>query len=72
MNIHEVLDAFEHQIEKREAGLRFNGAGMRVPENGDFVQCPPSTVGRLRWWLRELRAAAGPRPAEQLEFQWDE
>lgn len=43
-------DAVRHH-ENKDKG------GQKVPFHGDFSHVPPSTVGRLRWWAREFRAA---------------
>lgn len=46
--------------EEMEAAIRERErpkGGQAAPFHGDFAQAPPSMVGRLRWWARELRGA---------------
>jgi hypothetical protein len=54
------LVAFEEQIDMSAQAMASRGRGGQQvgPSGADFAHCPPSTIGRLRWWLRELRAAA--------------
>jgi hypothetical protein len=40
--------------------------GMSVPFHGDFCNAPPSMLGRLRWWARELREALAGRTSALL------
>jgi len=55
-----MLDAFATTAEAavREHLTRGKG-GQQVPFHGDFANVPPSAVGRLRWWAREMRAVLG-------------
>jgi hypothetical protein len=52
------LDAFEDEIERSAEAMASRGQGGQTvgPSSAAFAHCPPSTIGRLRWWLRELRA----------------
>lgn len=53
-----LLDGFEREIEAAEEHLASRGkGGQQVSFHGDFAGAAPSTLGRLRWWLRAFREA---------------
>jgi hypothetical protein len=57
----ELLDSLEHEIVatvQYRAWVAAGSKGMHAPFLGDFSSAPPSTLTRLAWWVRELRAAA--------------
>ena len=53
------LESFADEIERSAADIGSRGRGGQQvgPSSADFAHCPPSAIGRLRWWLRELRSA---------------
>jgi len=52
----EALAHFGYEVEAASAHLENkNKGGMRVSFHGDFVNCPPSAISRLRWHVRNLR-----------------
>lgn len=52
-----VVDALSTEMERT---IRHReSSGMSVPDHGDFAAAPPSMLGRLRWWSREMRESLG-------------
>lgn len=59
-----VLDAICVEFEGTVAHADWRAAGskgMSVPYHGDFASAAqlPSVVGRMRWWVREMRKVLG-------------
>ena len=51
---------FCETVEHAAACIEARGrGGQQVSFHGDFASAPPSTMGRLQWWARTLRAAMG-------------
>lgn len=55
-----VLEAmtvtFEDTVERFERRVASGRGGQQVPDFGEFNNVPPSTIGRFRWWAREMRS----------------
>lgn len=49
----------ENEGRKRDQASR---GGQHVTNTGDLASCPPSTLARLEWWAREIRAVTKPSP----------
>lgn len=63
MTLTEVIDGLEREVDAACAYWANKGkGGMQVPFHGDFANTPPSGLHRLKWWIRELRAAPTPGP----------
>lgn len=60
--IHQLLDAFEREIQAARDELSRPKGGMRVPFFGEFARVPPSGLNRLDWWARAFREALGVKP----------
>ena len=61
--VERVAEQLADQIERRTAHDEWRAAGsrgMRVPFRGDLAGATPATMGELRRWLRDLRAAQRP------------
>ncbi len=53
-----MFTGFEGEIERVERHrLARTRGGQHVPCHGDFVGANATVLGRMRWWLREFRAA---------------
>ncbi len=57
-----VVEAFARTAEAAISHAERPKRGMQVPFHGDFCNAPPSTLDRLAWWVREMRAALASKP----------
>lgn len=63
------LAAFAETAEATVLHHETRGAGgQQVPFHGDFSSVPPSVVGRLRWWAREMRSCLADKPSAQADL----
>ncbi len=54
----QMIDGLESEVERAIAERQHRGkGGQTVSFQGDFAGCALSSLLRLRWWVRELRAA---------------
>ena len=53
-----LLDGLCHEFEAAIYHHENKGkGGQQVSFHGDFYSVGPGTIGRMRWWVRELRRA---------------
>lgn len=56
----QVLDALAGEFERAIHHHESRGkGGQQVTFTGDFASVGPSVVGRMRWWLRDMRPKGG-------------
>lgn len=60
-----LVDGLASEME-RTLHHREQKGGMSVPDHGDFASVPPSTLGRLQWWAREMRVVLAGRSSGLL------
>lgn len=56
--LEELLAGFEAEVDAARAHLERPKGGQQVTPSGDFIRVPPSTLQRLEWWVRAMKAAA--------------
>lgn len=65
-----IIDTFEAAVRAQEARC---AGGQHVPYHGDFASVGPSTIGQMRRWTRDLRAALKdqwPMTREEYAAAW--
>lgn len=60
-----LIDGLAHEMERTLCHRETKG-GVSGSDHGDFCSAPPSMLGRMRWWVREMREALGGQTSRLL------
>ena len=64
--LYAMIDCFDGAVANHDSRSK---GGQHVSYHGDFASMPPSSVGQMRRWSRDLRAAiAGTWPMTRAEY----